>query len=104
MQFQTESTGDLEDCVESRAALRGERLIEAFSREPGVSGNLDLPFGTVDIANGLGDKGGITIRFFQAGFQTSGHFLRLHIINGTCAIARRHRAPQPARGSYFRGN
>ena len=76
MQFQAKSTYDLEDRVESRATLAGQRLIEAFSGKPGVSGDLGHPFGAGDVAKGFGDKGGIAVRFFQASFKISSHFLR----------------------------
>lgn len=76
VQFQPKGTDYLEDRVEARATFPRKGLVEAFAGQSGVSGDLGHTFGAGDVAKSLGDKGGISVCFFQAGVQISSHFLR----------------------------
>ncbi len=76
VQFQPESPNHLEDRVKAGAAFPRKSFVEAFAGEPGVSGNLSHAFSAGNVTKRFGNEGGISIRFFQAGFKVSSHFLR----------------------------
>ena len=75
MKFQTESTHDLQDRVEAGAAFARKGFVEAFAGESRVAGNLCHAFGTSDVAKSLGDKGSVTVCFFEASFKIGRHLL-----------------------------
>ena len=61
MQLETQRVDHAEDRVEVRTARAGERLVEALARQAGVARHLGHASGAGDVAQGLGDEGGVTL-------------------------------------------
>src|SRR5690606_8548821 len=69
MQLHTQCPGDLEDSREVRRPFPRQRLVQAFTREPGLARNLGHALRTGDISQRLCDKRGIALTLLDAGVQ-----------------------------------
>lgn len=74
-QLQSKGRDDLQDGVKARAPLSRLGLVETFPGKSRLSGHLGHPLGPRDVAQGLGDEDGISIRLLDAGFQVGRHVL-----------------------------
>src|SRR5687768_3670204 len=76
MQLQPKRTDNLEDRIKARISLPGEGFVQALAGQTGVTGNLRHSLGAGNVPKRLGNKRGISVSFFKACFQISGHLRR----------------------------
>jgi hypothetical protein len=76
MEFEAECMNDFEDGIEARASIAGQSFVEAFPGKAGIARDLRHSFGSGDVSECFGYKGRVSICFFKAGFEISGHFFR----------------------------
>src|SRR5688572_19125886 len=75
MQLQAESSDNLEDRLEARAALSRKCLVETLPGEAGIAGHLGHALGTRDVSESLGDERRIAVSLFETGFEVGCHLL-----------------------------
>src|ERR1700675_4803975 len=76
VQSQPQGIYHLEDCVEVGTTLTGERFVETFARQAGITSDLRHAPGACNIAQRLGDERCVALRLIKASLQICRHFFR----------------------------